>query len=176
MYGVSARCVMRGVRLCLVYCGAALAGTLALFWSRCIALSGNDKQRRQPKLTPGPPPPPSLSFRPGTRSMLLRQHQSIDSLTEVVQTQANTISNLVLLVGGGGGGGGGGGVAEAAAAGAAAPDRRARVVPATVAPGAATTNGGADGVDDADAIAEMVAYLDDDVAAPAAAAAAVVGM
>ncbi|CAM9768049.1 unnamed protein product, partial [Ectocarpus sp. 12 AP-2014] len=35
--------------------------------------------------------------------MLLRQHQSIDTLTEVVTTQAKTIATLVSLVGAGAG-------------------------------------------------------------------------
>lgn len=87
--------------------------------------------------------------------MLLRQHQSIDSLTEVVKTQANTIAGLVSLLGAAGTT-----AATAAAAGMTAGERRTT----TRATGESPTAGpriGAGFGDDEDAIAEMVAYLDD---------------
>ncbi|CAB1120191.1 unnamed protein product [Ectocarpus sp. CCAP 1310/34] len=97
--------------------------------------------------------------------MLLRQHQSIDTLTQVVTTQAKTIATLVSLVGAGAGAGAGRDAAATAAAAAAA-----------VANGGGGDSGSGSGstarresssappnVADAEAIAEMVAYLDDDV-------------
>lgn len=100
--------------------------------------------------------------------MLLRQHRSIDSLTEVVKTQANTIAGLVSLLGGGGG--------EAAAAVAAPRGRRVDAAAGRRSSGnsGSCSGSGNGGVDDEDAIAEMVAYLDDD--ATLAPAAAVVGL
>lgn len=106
--------------------------------------------------------------------MLLRQHRSIDSLTEVVKTQANTIAGLVSLVGAGAAGSG------AAAAAVPGPGRRADAAAGgggrrrSSGNGGSGSGSGSGAVDDEDAIAEMVAYLDDDVA-PAAPAAAVVG-
>lgn len=100
--------------------------------------------------------------------MLLRQHRSIDSLTDVVKTQANTIAGLVSFMGAGGAGAAAGGFGAAAAA----PGRRAD---AAAGGGAVRPPGksGSGAVDDEDAIAEMVAYLDDEGVTPAP---AVVGL
>lgn len=97
--------------------------------------------------------------------MLLRQHRSIDSLTEVVKTQANTIAGLVPLVG----------AAAAAGAGAGAGDAAVTASGRRVDAAGVRRSSGNGAVDDEDAIAEMVAYLDDDVAPAAPAPAAVVG-
>lgn len=99
--------------------------------------------------------------------MLLRQHRSIDSLTDVVKTQANTIAGLVSFMGAGGAGAAAGGFGAAAAA----PGRRADAAGG----GGVRPSGksGSGAVDDEDAIAEMVAYLDDEGVTPAP---AVVGL
>lgn len=91
--------------------------------------------------------------------MLLRQHQSIDSLTEVVKTQANTIAGLVSLLGAGG--------TTAAVGGGRRPLTRATGGTPTAGP-----RGGGGFTDDEDAIAEMVAYLHDAKAPNTSAAAA----
>lgn len=115
--------------------------------------------------------------------MLLRQHQSIDSLTEVVKTQATTIAGLVSLLGAAAGAKGAAAAATVAAAtgtatataGGRGGGRGRGRLPKTRASGEMPTagpRGGGGFVDDADAIAEMVAYLDDAETPNAAATAA----
>lgn len=92
--------------------------------------------------------------------MLLRQHQSIDALTEVVKTQAYTISAMVPLVKATG----------SSRSSKASRERRAGAATNGVRGGGGGDRSGATEEADVEAIAEMVAYLDDDVPPSAEAA------